>query len=158
MPASKQLPPEELEHRVAVLKRFREMLVRQRQKFQDYLQVLEHQHHDIEQGDVDSLVAHVEAEQQMVADIFAIQKVIDPLEDLYRAAYKGAEPEGIAQIKGTLEELKTAVVKRNTENQALLKQRMDMLRHQIMSINNPYARKKSVYADSPDPKALDING
>ncbi|MBU0936125.1 MAG: flagellar protein FlgN [Spirochaetes bacterium] len=156
MPAAKQLPKEELDQRVAVLKRFRELLVRQRDKFRQYINVLDKQRSDIEQGDVDALVAHVETEQSMVADIFAVQKVLDPLEDMYRAVYHEAEPEGINELKNTLDELKTEVVKRNTENQALLKQRMDMLRHQIMNINNPYAKKRSVYAENPEPRSLDI--
>lgn len=150
------LSKEELDKRVAVLKRFRELLVRQRDKFRDYLAVLDKQKLDIEHGDVDALVAHVEAEQGMVAEIFAVQKVLDPLEDMYKAAYHSSPPEGITELKDTLDELKTEVAKRNNENRALLKQRMDMLRHQIMNINNPYTRKKSVYADSPEPRALDI--
>jgi hypothetical protein len=152
----RSLPREEIDKRVAVLKRFRELLVRQRNKFRDYLVVLDNQKLDIENGDVDALVAHVEAEQGMVAEIFAVQKVIDPLEDMYKAVYKSTPPEGIDDLKNTLTELKTEVAKRNSENQALLKQRMEMLRHQIMSINNPYNRKKSIYADSTEPQALDI--
>ncbi|TFG82252.1 MAG: flagellar biosynthesis protein FlgN [Spirochaetales bacterium] len=148
----------ELDERVAVLKRFRELLTRQRDKFRNYLDLLDHQKTDIETGDVDALVAHVETEQGIVAEIFAVQKVIDPLEDMYRMAYAGAEPEGLPELRSTLSELQQEVTTRNFENRSLLKQRMEMLRHQIMSINNPYAKKKSVYADVPEPKALDIQG
>ncbi|PKL09838.1 MAG: flagellar biosynthesis protein FlgN [Spirochaetae bacterium HGW-Spirochaetae-7] len=158
MPPDARLSREDLDKRVAVLKRFRELLVRQRDKFRDYMTLLESQRSDIEKGDVDALVAHVELEQGIVSDIFAVQKVIDPLEDMYRSAYKGQEPEGVAELRSTLSELKDEVIVRNTENRALLKQRMEMLRHEIMSVNNPYAKRKSVYASAPEPTALDIKG
>ncbi len=148
----------ELDERVAVLKRFRELLNRQRDKFRDYLDLLDRQKNDIEEGDVDALVAHVELEQGIVAEIFSVQKVIDPLEDLYHLAYQGAEPEGLSELRSTLTTLKEEVATRNAENRSLLKQRMDMLRHQIMSINNPYAKKKSIYAAPAEPSALDIKG
>ncbi|OHD76970.1 MAG: hypothetical protein A3J97_14015 [Spirochaetes bacterium RIFOXYC1_FULL_54_7] len=180
MPPGRELSQAELDQRVAVLKRFRELLANQRDKFRSYMNLLDHQKHDIESGDVDALVAHVEAEQGIVAEIFVVQKVIAPLEDLYRAVYhtsgtndgasqttasgtagssaSGDGPQGISELKNTLEALKNEVVQRNTENQALLKQRMDMLRHQIMSVNNPYTKRKSVYAQSPEPENLDIQG
>lgn len=158
MPPDGRLSKEELNQRVLVLKRFRELLVRQRNKFNDYMALVERQRSDIQNGDVDALVRHVEVEQGIVADIFAVQKVIDPLEDMYRAAYSGAEPDGIAELRSTLDELKDEIVVRNAQNRALLKQRMDMLRHEIMSINNPYAKRKSVYTSSAEPTALDIEG
>lgn len=178
MPPGRALSQAELDHRVAVLKRFRELLVSQRDKFRSYMDLLDHQKRDIESGDVDALVAHVEAEQGIVAEIFAVQKVIAPLEDLYRAVYHNGSsagtspgisgdntssnpsesPQGISELKNTLEALKIEVVQRNAENQALLKQRMDMLRHQIMSVNNPYTKRKSIYAQAPEPENLDIQG
>ncbi|MBN1520410.1 MAG: flagellar export chaperone FlgN [Spirochaetales bacterium] len=155
---ARTLPKAELDERVAVLKRFRELLARQRDKFQAYLELLDRQKSDIERDDVDALVAHVELEQGIVAELYSVQKVIDPLEDMYRVAYAGAEPEGITELKGTLDTLKEEVAARNAENRSLLRQRMDMLRHKIMSISNPYTKKKSVYADQPEPTALDIKG
>lgn len=158
MPPDGRLSKEELDQRVAVLRRFRELLVRQREKFSDYLGLLDRQRADIEKGDVDALVAHVELEQGIVGEIFAVQKVIDPLEDMYKAAYKGAEPEGVSELRSTLSVLRDEVAGRNAENRALLKQRMDMLRRQIMTVGNPYAKRTSVYGAAAEPKALDIKG
>lgn len=152
------LSQNELDQRVAILRRFRELLLEQREKFHNYLTLLDHQQKAIETDNVDALVQHVEAEQAIVADIFALQKVIDPLEDMYRAAYQGAEPEWMPELKTTINSLKTEVISRNEANRKLLKQHMEMLRHEIMSINNPYTKKKSIYADTPEPRALDIKG
>ncbi len=71
MPPDGGLSRQELDERVAVLKRFRELLVRQRDKFHDYMGLLDRQRSDIENGDVDALVAHVELEQGIVSEIFA---------------------------------------------------------------------------------------
>jgi len=158
MPPDGRLSKQELDERVAVLKRFRELLVRQREKFSDYMSLLERQRADIEKGDVDALVSHVELEQSIVSEIFSVQKVIDPLEDMYRASYHGAEPEGITELRSTLSTLKDEVVARNSENRALLKQRMEMLRHEIISVNNPYSKRRSVYSSPAEPTALDIKG
>lgn len=152
------LTQEALEERKALLRRFRELLQKQRDKFQNYLQVLEHQKTDIESGDVDALVAHVEMEQGIVGEIYAFQKVIDPMEDLYRAAYPSAAEDDIPALKSTLSDLREEVARRNADNRKILKQRMEMLRSEIMSVNNPYAKRRSVYADSGEASLLDLKG
>ena len=118
----------ELERRKAVLRRFRELLVQQREKFDHYLVVLDHEKTDIETGDIDKLVSHVELEEQIVSEIYTFQKVIDPLEDLYRASYPAGEASGesseVPELKDTLVELRDEVLARNAENRVLLKRRM----------------------------------
>lgn len=153
-----RLPKQELEERVAILKRFKELLVRQRNKFSEYLSVLDRQRSDIESGDVDALVSHVEREQSIVSEIFTVQKVIAPLEDMYRHAYAGKEPEGIDDLKSSLSDLKEEVITKNKENRALLKQRMEMLRKEVMLVGGPYSKRKSVFASQSEPTALDIKG
>ena len=98
---------EDIGQRVATLKRFRELLVQQRAKFENYLTVLDHERADIASGDVDALAAHVELEEAIVSEIFTFQKVIDPMEEIYRAAYPAAaeDPE-VPALRGTLDELK----------------------------------------------------
>ena len=80
------LSQSELNQRVAVIKRFKELLKAQRDRFQSYLSALDKQKDVIERGTADDLMRHVELEEKIVADIFSIQKVIDPLEEMYRSA------------------------------------------------------------------------
>jgi hypothetical protein len=148
----------ELEDRIRVLKRFRELLVAQREKFRGYLGVLEREKSDIEAGNVDALVAHVEIEQSIVSEIFTFQKVIDPLEDMYRTAYKAGDvPADLPDIKAHIETLKVEVAERNAENRALLKQRMSMLRQEIQGLRNPFKKSNRVYGGN-DPSLVDIKG
>jgi len=153
----------ELERRAAVLRRFRELLVQQRAKFERYLLVLDHERKDIESGDVDRLVAHVELEEDIVSEIFTFQKVLDPLEDLYRAAYPSGLPaaagaEDVSEIKTALVDLRTEVLRRNEENRGLLKARMEVLRAEVLSLRNPLASRKSVYSGGGEGGLLDIKG
>ncbi len=155
---SAELSSEEVERRVAVLKRFRELLVHQRDRFRDYLTVLDRQKDVIEQGDVGALEAHVEMEEGIVAEIFAIQKVVDPLEELYLSAYPEREAE-VPPIKAALEELKTEAAKRSKRNRELISRKMEGVRSEIRALRaNPFAARRSVYADAGQASLVDIKG
>ncbi|MDR1178917.1 MAG: flagellar protein FlgN [Spirochaetales bacterium] len=161
------LSPAETAQRVAILKRFRELLQSQRDRFRDYLDTLDRQKVVIEKGSADALTAHVELEEKIVADIFAIQKVIDPLEAMYRTAYpekyKAAagpdEPVSeVKNLKSALEDLKAEAVSRTERNRALLAGRMEEIRGEINVLRkNPYARQgRSVYGGNDSPSLIDI--
>jgi hypothetical protein len=163
------LSPDELAQRAAVLRRFRELLQAQRDRFRTYLEALDHQKDVIETGSPDELTAHVELEEKIVADIFAIQKVIDPLEDMYRAACligDGRSPAGvpddaaeIPSLKSALEGLKAGAVVLVERNKALLSKRMTEIRTEIKTLRkNPYTRGRSIYAGAEAPSLIDIEG
>jgi hypothetical protein len=151
----------ELTQRVAVLKRFRELLLSQRDRFREYLNVLDKQQDIIEQGDAEALLAHVELEEHIVQDIFNIQKVIDPLEDLYHTI-TAQEPESTADgetvsLKTALEELKREATARLERNRDMLSLRMTEIRQEIKSLRgNPHAARRSIYADTGSPSLIDL--
>ncbi|MDR2553369.1 MAG: flagellar biosynthesis protein FlgN [Treponema sp.] len=168
----------EVERRVAILKRFRELLSQQRDRFRQYLNVLDKQKEVIEGGSADELIAHVELEEKIVADIFAIQKVIDPLEDMYRSAFSGSslfvpsagtarsaedhalpgEVREVPGLKAALEELKAEAVTRSGRNRDLLARRMADIRLEMKHLRtNPYAIHRSAYA-AEDASLVDIRG
>ena len=149
----------ELGQRVAALRRFRELLVQQRAKFENYLTVLDHERSDIESGDVDRLAAHVELEEAIVSEIFTFQKVIDPMEEIYRAAYPAAgEDPAVPALRGTLNELKDEVLRRNAENRVLLKKKMEIVRGEIAGFRSPLASRASVYSRQGEAALVDISG
>jgi hypothetical protein len=161
----REITPEELTQRVAVLKRFRELLNQQRNRFQEYLGVLDKQKDVIEKGSAEDLIAHVEIEEKIVRDIFSIQKVIDPLEDMYHTLYKGRAYSGrpgasdVPSLKAALEELKTEAVARSERNKELLSSRMLEIRSEIKALRgNPYAARPSVYAGAGSASLIDIKG
>jgi hypothetical protein len=163
---STTLPREEIDRRVAILRRFRELLQAQRDRFREYLNVLDKQKDIIEQGSADDLITHVEMEEQIVADIFAIQKVINPLEDMYHSLvgrdYMGLPDTDAAEVpslKSALEGLKKEAVVRSERNKDLLSKRMEALRSELKDLrSNPYTPRRSVYADNASPSLIDIKG
>ena len=158
------LSPEEISRRTAALKRFRELLKAQRDRFQTYLDVLDRQKTMIEKGNAEDLIRHVELEEKIVADILSIQKVIDPMEHLYRAVNKGSgkvlkENDEVADIKSALENLKKEAAARSERNKNLLSKRMIELRSEIKSIRaDPYNRQRSAYSNQGVASVVDIKG
>ena len=142
------------ERNVAVLGRLREMLLRQRRKFASYLEVLEREGEAISEGDADRLAACVELEGSVIADIYALKKVIDPLEDLYQAAWPGREP-AVTELKSTLERMSAEVIDKNAANRALLKKKMDEMRLEIASLRR-WPRPPSSFAPADAPSLVDI--
>ena len=151
---AKEISPSELSQRVAVIKRFRELLKAQRDRFQVYLNTLDRQKEVIERGTAEDLLRHVEMEEKIVEDIFSIQRVIDPLELMYNSVKKDDE---VSSLKGVLEGLKTEAVTRSERNRDLLTRRMEEIRSEIKSLkNNAYSRRN--FKPEPSPSLVDIRG
>jgi len=155
----------ELAQRVAVLKRFKTLLTQQRDRFRSYLDLLEKQQNVIESGSAEDLLTYVEIEEKIVADIFSIQKVIDPLEEMYYAATagqnQGKASSEVPSLKASLEKLKSEAVIRSTKNKELLSKRMLELRTEIKSLrNNPYAAsgRRTNFSDTNTASLVDITG
>jgi len=163
----------ELAQRVAILKRFKTLLSQQRERFRSYLNLLDKQQNVIESGSAEDLLTYVELEEKIVADIFSIQKVIDPLEEMYNAVVFDKNPaksplnaessntqEEVPNIKASLEILKSEAVIRSTKNKELLSKRMLELRQEIKSLrNNPYAASgKNAYSNLNKASLVDIHG
>ena len=151
------LTQDEVDERVAILKRFRELLTELRNKFREYLTVLEKQAQMISTENIDAMVHHTEIEQSIISEIYTIQKVIDPLEVLYRDAHPGVSDTEIPKLKTDLEHLRKEVIEQNGKNRELLKSHMTVLRQQVLSLRNPYAKRSSVYAsDGQTASRIDI--
>lgn len=155
-----QLTQEEIAERVAILKRFRTLLEQQRNKFQEYLHVLECQQGKIELEDGDALFAHAELEQQIVANISNLQKVIEPMQTMYNAVASGPEvspmdKKSVRKMQTELSELQQKVLAQNAKNQDLLKIHLEQVKQQLASIRkaNPYVGKRSVYAKESSVKS-----
>ncbi|AEF80790.1 hypothetical protein [Leadbettera azotonutricia] len=161
MAAALALSQKEISQRVAVLKRFKELLKAQRDRFQAYLDVLDKSREVIEGGTAEDLLRHVELEEKIVADIYSIQKVIDPLEAMYQRleAPKSASSEDVPSLRSALEGLKTEAISRSGRNKDLLSKRMAELRSEIKSLRaNPYTQKRSGFTNPVTTSRVDIRG
>ncbi|MBP5284081.1 MAG: flagellar export chaperone FlgN [Treponema sp.] len=148
------LTQEQLDERIAILKRFRTLLQQQRNKFQEYLNVLEKQQDKIECDDGDAIIAHAELETQIVANIASLQKVIAPMQDMYNAVAVGpgipvADGMSVEKMQAELASLQQKVLIQNERNRSLLRAHITQIRGQLAGMNamNPYRGRTSVYAE-----------
>jgi flagellar biosynthesis/type III secretory pathway chaperone len=142
-----------IEERVSIVKRLREMLLRQREKFQGYLDLLELEGGAIERGDLNALQVQLEAEKLIIAEVHTLGKVIAPLEDLYRAAYPQSE-ESIPALKAVLDTMGARMKERNSRNRQVLKEKMESLRQEIAGLRS-WQRPASPFAEVA-PSLVDI--
>ena len=144
-----EITQEELNERVALLRRFRSLLEEQRGKFREYLTVLEKQQDSITSENPENLLAHTELEQQVVKSIASLQKVIVPMSKMYSAGGNKspvAEDAEIAKIQNDLSDLQDKVLKQNAINRDLLRVHIEQLKTQINNFKNPYKTTRNVYA------------
>jgi len=158
----------ELAQRVAILKRFKILLAQQRDRFSSYLSLLDKQQGVIESGSAEDLLSYVEIEEKIVADIFSIQKVIDPLEEMYYSitsqktnTITAGQADEVPSLKASLEKLKGEAVLRSTKNKELLSKRMMELRSEITALrNNPYvmSNKRSSFNGGNTSSLVNLHG
>ena len=143
----KELTQEELNERVAILRRFRTLLEQQRGKFREYLTVLEKQQDSISNENTEALLAHTELEQQVVKNLMNLQKVIIPMKKMYHSATPGAEQDKeINDLQNELNSLQERVLAQNKINRDLLRVHLGQIKMQLAGLKNPYRNLTSVYA------------
>ena len=145
-----ELTQAEIDERTAILRRFRSLLEQQRDKFREYLRVLESQSKMIQEENTQSLLAHTELEQQIASHIISLQKVIKPMELMYqeRISKGRGDMADIPVLQADLERLQRQVLERNQSNRNLLKLHMSQIKERMSTVTNPYRHNKSVYAQS----------
>lgn len=151
------LTREEVDQRVALLKRYRKLLEEQRNAFREYLRVLEKQEQGIEEESTEVIVAQAELEHRIVSSLSSLQRVTLPLERLYAERFPN-DDEAIPELKTDLEHLKQAVLEQNKKNRDLLKTKMTDIRNQIKAVNtphfNPYAKRTSIYSQNASTSSI----
>ena len=142
-----EITQKELDERVALLHRLKTLLEQQRNKFREYLNILEKQQDSISKEDPESLIAHTELEQQIVRNIANLQKVIVPMSKMYKNSDNGKNPATeIQNLQKDLNDLQNKVLKQNQINRDLLRVHIDSIKSQIQNFRNPYKSARSVYA------------
>lgn len=144
-----EITQEELNERVEILKKLRALLEMQRNKFREYLKVLEQQEHSIETENSEALIMHTELEQEVVKGIANLQKVIIPMSELYKSSSSSdgnISDSAVNELQKDLSNLQNKVLVQNEKNRELLRTHMTQIKTQIEQFKNPYRNVKSVYA------------
>ena len=138
---------------IAVTQRLGELLSQQRERLQGYIAVLERQQAAIEAGSEDAILAYVEIQDALVAEILSIQRVIDPLRTMHHAT--GI----ISALRAELEDLKNRAMVQSRRNSDLLSARMADLRREISVLRSSQfamGGRRSLY--QPTAALIDIEG
>ena len=145
---SKKLSDSELEMRVAVLRRFKSLLQEQRDKFSEYLFVLEKQEKSIMQNNIEAVTQHTELENNIIRNILNIQKVIEPIEKMYYLF--NPQDEKVLRLKDDLGRLQESVKKQNEKNRLILNEKMMSTKQEISNfpLKNKYVA--NVYSKQED--------
>lgn len=152
----KELSQKEIDQRIAVLKRFKDLLKEQRKKFNEYLIVLETQEQSIDEENIDAIIHHTELEQSIIGDIFTIQKVIEPIEKMCRFSSPEKDDEDIAKLKDDLDKLQVRVIDQNKKNRNLLQLRMHDLQEELVSLRTMQAYAPTGFSNSKEETSASI--
>ncbi|MFW5741909.1 MAG: flagellar biosynthesis protein FlgN [Spirochaetota bacterium] len=149
-----QLSADEFNERVRILRRYREALVRQRDRFRDYLLVLEARGAG---GDpAEELEFHVELEASIVREISSFERTIEPLETLYRA-HDSEGAQEIPALREALVKTRDEVLRRTQGNREVLRDQLDAIRREISSLRVLHTGHHSFAGAAPaGPAVVDV--
>lgn len=143
------LSQEELDERIAILKRYRALLEQQRNKFQEYLNVLEKQSDALSDRKAENAATHAQIEDQLVSQLAHLQKVISPMEKLYEEKHVSSmafDQDPIPDLKNELNRLRERVLMQNLQNREMIQERLIETKPAVNNFRNPYAKARSIYA------------
>jgi len=138
-----EAPADIISQRASILRQLKKNLLKQRERLLEYLDVLEHETENLDDGNLEKLTNHVDMERAVIREIRSFQKVIVPLEKLYQAAYPDTEEE-IPALKRSLSDITQRILRRNRANCNLLKKEMARIESELSRIRIP-AKKKNLF-------------
>ena len=133
-------------------KKIRENLVAQKQRLTNYLNVLEHESNDIAEKDADKLQAHVKLESNIVSELNAFKKVLDPLEVMYPQT--ADKDDSLDYLRAGIMSITAKVQEKSDENKKILDSVFDDIRNQIDTL--PKRNLSKIYSNV-DSRFIDIS-
>ena len=148
----------ELARQAAITWRLKDLLNQQIEQFHGYVNALEKQQTAIESKSEDHILAYIEYEERMVTGILSIQKVIDPLEDMYQTIIP---PDDISALKSVLDDLKNQAIMQSARNKNLIASLMADISGEIESLRNDplaIATRRFIHHNASTASLIDIKG
>ncbi len=133
-------------------KKIRENLVAQKQRLTNYLNVLEHESNDIAEKDADKLQAHVKLESNIVSELNAFKKVLDPLEVMYHQT--ADKDDSLDDLRAGIMSITAKVQEKSDENKKMLDSVLADMRNQIDTLPK---RNLSKSYSNVDSRFIDIS-
>jgi hypothetical protein len=140
-----------LQHDI-LAKKIRENLVAQKQRLTNYLNILEHESNDIAEKDADKLQAHVKLESNIVSELNAFKKVLDPLEVMYQQT--ADKDDSLDDLRAGIMSITAKVQEKSDENKKMLDSVLADMRNQIDTLPK---RNLSKSYSNVDSRFIDIS-
>lgn len=136
--------------------RLRDKLIEQRRCLTAYLELAEAQRAAISEGDTQRLLQQVDEERFLVGQIAALQRVIDPLKELYEKSLPSGDRE-ISDLQDQVHKISDEVVDYSRRNQRELSNRMEGIQSELSAFNIPRHGGRQAAGRSPEsPSLVDI--
>ena len=145
---------EEIDQRVAVLRRYRSMLDLQKEKLSSYLHVVDSREAALAQGTFDDFETYTVLEQEAVKGIQTVQRCLAPLKLLYLELHPEGSPD-IASMEDRLERLRQEVLRRNEESRMALKTYAASLKLEISKLRSTTV-PQSLFASTRSGSLIDV--
>lgn len=145
---------EDLDQRVAVLRRYRRMLDLQKERLSSYLEVVDSREAALNSGAFEDFETYTVLEQEAVKGIQTVQRCLEPLKQLYLELHPEGSPD-IAQLEDRLERLRLEVLRRNEQSRSALKTYAATLRTEITKLRARQA-PVSIFAGAGGGSLIDV--
>jgi hypothetical protein len=124
-----------------------------------YLEVLDHQHSDIDNADMDKFTAHSRLEAELMERLESLQKVIAPLKDSIEASSE-ADRERTRGYEQRFAEKCDIALEKNRSNQRRIRSELTTYKGQMEQLRRFSARTGASYSGtgrrSGSPRHIDI--
>lgn len=134
---------------VAIVKKFKELLLKEKAKFIEYERLLELQAVAIKNDDVEKLSVYSTLGNDVTQSIGNLQRVIIPFFKMYMSIEKNnstRDKATVALLQNDLYMLKSKVLTQNKINREMLSLHLATAQKQLENFKNPYAGVSSIFA------------
>lgn len=134
---------------VAIIKKFKELLLKEKAKFIEYEKLLDLQAAAIKSNDVEKLSIYSTLGNDVTQSISNLQRVVIPFFKMYMSIEKSGSTRDkatVALLQNDLYMLKSKVLTQNKMNREMLSLHLATAQKQLDGFKNPYTAVSSVFA------------
>lgn len=139
--------------------RFIHTLKVQQEKLIQFSRLLDLEYQAITSGNTEKMEFYKKTENQSLKELQAVQKVINPMDQLFtkspKESIKESDSREVEAVRGAIEGSKQEIQKKITANLALLKEKMGSLGSEIREVKKNIPGK-GVYRFAGEPTYIDI--
>ena len=116
-------------------KNIRQNLVKQKEKLESYLKILDTENEDIINNDADKLIAHINLEKDVISDLTSLKIILEPLEKMYmESPYK--KDDNLLNLRKSIDLLSGKVTQKSEINMEKLNIQLTKIKADLSGIKS----------------------